>query len=308
MHRSQKVLVVLLASCAACLTLSCGKDKSPTEPDPAPPPGVVWVERWSGTDILLDVVWFDSKFIAVSERGNVYTSPDGIAWTVTNVHSSNIDDLSVVDSQMIAVFGLSGTHTSPDGFTWTQVSTQSLRALCTSDTLCVAFGGGKLLTSTDLITWTERRNVQGYELRDGAWSGSRFVLVNGSYDRDSTLTSEDGIQWTARELDSGEGLNSITWTGTRFFTSGSFGLTYASSDGITWTEKARGNVGDPSVVEILWTGTQLIAVGGSGLIVISDDGDTWTIRPSGTSKPLQSVAWSGERFVVVAQGIILSSP
>jgi hypothetical protein len=53
------------------------------------------------------------------------------------------------------------------------------------------------------------------------------------------------------------------------------------------------------IYDVTWTGTQLVAVGRNGTILTSPDGVDWTSRISGTTNILNSVVWTGDRFVAI---------
>jgi hypothetical protein len=127
------------------------------------PDGETWTARESGVsgegELLGDVAWTGSRFVAVGYPGIVLTSPDGVTWTSRESGTAqNLPSLAWTGGRLVAV-GDSGTIlTSPDGETWTPRSS----------------GTRNYLTSV-------------------AWTGSQLVSVGVKGD---LLTSKDGIAWT----------------------------------------------------------------------------------------------------------------
>ena len=59
---------------------------------------------------------------------------------------------------------------------------------------------------------------------------------------------------------------------------------------------------------VIWSGSRFVAVGNSGTILTSLDGITWTRRTSGTGNALWGLIWSETQFVAVGEyGTILTS-
>jgi eukaryotic-like serine/threonine-protein kinase len=59
---------------------------------------------------------------------------------------------------------------------------------------------------------------------------------------------------------------------------------------------------------VAWSGSKYVAVGVSGTILSSTDGKSWSIQSSGVSSTLYSVTWTGTQFVAVGDaGTILTS-
>ena len=81
-------------------------------------------------------------------------------------------------------------------------------------------GGGKIITSQNGISWTNRsvgdtiingKIVTPGNLTSVAWMDTQFLAVSNSK---AVVTSRDGTTWTVRPDTATGGLNSITWTGT----------------------------------------------------------------------------------------------
>jgi len=85
-------------------------------------------------------------------------------------------------------------------------------------------------------------------------------------------------------------------------------------NGILTSPDGRSWTAQPSgtsraLFDVAWSGSQFVVVGDGGTILTSSDGRSWTAQPSGTSLQLKSVVWSGSEFVIVGDGgTILTSP
>lgn len=97
----------------------------------------------------------------------------------------------------------------------------------------VAVGAGKYATSTDGINWTAGAMPSSTLYNSIAWSGKRFVAVDGSGKHSAVSTN--GATWV-NYTTPGDG-GSVTWAG-NFFIAGALNLTgydaMYSIDGITW--------------------------------------------------------------------------
>ena len=163
-------------------------------------------------------------------------------------------------------------------------TTAELLGVAASESMIVAVGaGGTIMTSPDGREWTPRTSGISAHLRAVAWSGQRFIAVG---DNLAILVSPDGMSWVPASAPRAEGtLCGVTAGGGLIVAVGSAPmLTGASTD--------------------------------TTVILTSPDGLAWTDRgPSLQYRSLQSVAWSGTRFVATAlqesfpaDVIVLTSP
>ncbi len=163
-------------------------------------------------------------------------------------------------------------------------TTAGLLGVAASESMIVAVGtGGTIVTSPDGRAWAPRASGIGAHLRAIAWSGQQFIAVG---DNIAILVSPDGISWTPASAPRAEGAL--------------YGVT------------AGGGL-------IVAVGSSPMLPGGSTdttVILTSPDGLAWTERgPSLQYRSLQSVVWSGTRFVAAAMQesfpadvIVLTSP
>ena len=98
-------------------------------------------------------------------------------------------------------------------------------------------GSGKIHTSTDVITWTERTSGTNYSLNGITYGNSTFLVVGGSGDSNGViLTSSDGVTWSAQSKSGSNHVYRATAFGnSTFIIVGRNGKILKSSDGSNWT-------------------------------------------------------------------------
>ena len=219
-------------------------------------------------------------------------------------HSPSSDfDLSGVvwtGGQLVAVGGGFSSenviYTSPDGGTWIKQAVggdqqEGLNAVCWTGTQLVAVGPqGNVLTSPDGIAWTRRPNLWPEEWVGVAWTGNLLIAVTGV---GTILTSPDGIDWTLRmggDAGARAHFNGLAWSGTLAVAAGGTG--YAKADGEIYTSPdglawtERKLAGAPGLQSVAWTGSKWVAVGG----IFAANGDKTPSRLSAIS--LDGYAWT----------------
>ena len=242
------------------------------------------------------------------------------------------------------ITGYGGVHRSADGgATWTWQS--GLYSTWFSSAFCCAWNGslwcmgsdnGRIGTSPDGITWTNRTSLSSSawgsssSVRSMIWGGDRFVALgtNGK-----CATSFDGINWTNQTQ-----LATTAWGTSQtpyFYTlaySASLGLFMAggnsgqvaySSDGATWTVNTTAlNTAwgaTRTVQAMVGTTSHFIAFADNGYAARSTNGSTWTnitsIRnlSSGTFFNAQQAIFTGSNILVAenvggSSGAIIASP
>lgn len=233
--------------------------------------GATWDQTLSVIGINA-VEWDGQQFLAFRTSGIFYTSPDGENWTEQPTiegatAARRVEDMVVGPAGRMAVGGAGAIYTSPNGLTWTQ-------------------------RLEEQFTLT---------LLGAANNGSQFVISSGE---GTILTSDNGIQFDLSSPGVPGGLDAI-WDGARFIVVGGDGLGASSPDGLDWTDFDTGV--DDDLRAIARGATRYVAVGGDGTIVSSADLMDWRVETSGSAARLESVIWTGERFVVGGQDVLLSS-
>jgi len=233
-------------------------------------------------------------FVAVSDAGKIFSSPDGIVWAPQN----------------------SGVGTS-------------LNAVTYSNGIYMAVGaGGVVLTSGDAITWTLQTSataVNTLELLAVAGNGAGGFVATGANGRIINSTT-NGTSWAVATVNPNAGvnaLNGITFGNSKYVAVGAGGTLQTSTDGNTWlagvwngTPAAAALNGVAYAATITadngitytTTGATFVVIGANGTLVTSPDGATWTLQTTPvTSSNLNAVAY-GRQFVVVGDtGVIFTS-
>lgn len=267
--------------------------------------GTTWVPRVSGTTQLInDVIWSGTQFVAVGNTGYISTSPDGITWTIrTSGTGGNLNTITYNGTTFVARNASASTIvTSTDGITWSAstVSTGSwanaIIWVAALNLYITVSNSGVINTGTSALVWTSRTSGTTQNLYSVVWNGTKLIAVGGN---GVMITSTDGINWSPIYTDPYiSRFDSIVWNTTRseFIVCGyksntSSGYTYTSPDGINWTFRAR----TFSMKSIIWDGSRYISVGESGTINISSNGINW-VNAGPTSTNYPSAYHNGKLF------------
>jgi len=190
--------------------------------------------------------------------------------------------------------------TTDGGATWTrQVSGTGtgnfLQAVsCVPGTTnCWAVGrAGKIVTTTDLVTWTAQTSNTTSYLNSVQCLSTSFCIAVG---QNGTVDTYDGTNWTATTGNGGTGtLADVTCLDTSTcYATGKQGITLLSTTGGTsWTQQAGGGSQANQLNGIsCLSASACYAAGNAGqLLKTTNGGQTWTIPTSGTTTNLSSIA------------------
>lgn len=250
---------------AAVIALLCSVLASPVPyAHAASSSALKWTQAASGTNEAnaswSSVAWSPElgRFVAVgtlavfphTTNQRVATSTDGTHWTM------------VPSASLPTVAGVWRSVTwSPDVGLFVAVAC----ARWTLSTCNTTNDGGRVITSPDGLTWTERSTSDDTaQWASIAWSPtlSLFVAV-GSGPSTRVMTSPDGINWTNRTPAEPNTWTSITWVS-------ALGLFVA------------------------------VASDGSNRVMTSPNGILWTAQAAAEANAWQSIAWSPELGLLVA--------
>ena len=285
--------------------------------------GTFWNNQDSGIfGNINSVANSGSLFAAVTNAGEIATSPNGYTWTTRTSPVSGIALNSIVwsNSQFVAVGNNGSIVTSSNGITWTLRSSgtvASLTGVAWSGSNYLAVGAA-ILTSSDGVSWTLRGAAPHVSYSGLAWSGTRFVAINSAFAIDSTA---DGISWsTASSLPAYCGtcsisLNAIASSGSRLIVVG--GNTTGTA--VVWTSTDVGsdgwtNVTPPAfvspigLVAVTWSGAEFVTAGYNGNIATAVNGTTWMVRNSGTSNAFTSATATTSKYILGSGSTIYTSP
>lgn len=174
--------------------------------------GVHWTTVATGTTEFTGVCWGSNQFVAVGYYRNIRTSSDGINWVYRGPGGSeSLSDVVWGTNGFIAVGGMfsdppSILH-SLDGVTWNSRDTgtysDGFYGVSWGNGVYVAVGyNGKIMISTNGITWTQCYAPSGTILRGVSFYDNQFIIVGHS---GLIMTSHRGGEWTL--IDSGTSNN-----------------------------------------------------------------------------------------------------
>ncbi len=157
---------------------------------------------------------------------------------------------------------------------------------------------GRILTSTDGLSWVPRVSGTTEWLVAVAYGAGQFVIVGES---GRVLRSPDGITWTpATGVGTTTRLNGVLYAGGRWIAVGESGIILTSADANTWAPVAS-PVSNRWLHGIAYGAGTYCVVGQSGTILTSPDARTWTVRNSTTTRNLEVVTFMNNYFTAVGE-------
>jgi photosystem II stability/assembly factor-like uncharacterized protein len=151
--------------------------------------GTTWTNEFLGSSYLRGLVWSGARFIAVGDRGHIFTSPTAAPSSWTHQQLPTGQDLRGIAYDPAAGFVIVGGNlstgpvifTSSDGTNWIPrfiSGVQLLYSVIRAGNLWVATGyDGLVVTSPDGATWTRKQAPTTHELYAGAWNGTEFLTI-----------------------------------------------------------------------------------------------------------------------------------
>lgn len=180
-----------------------------------------------------------------------------------------------------------------------------------------SYGGDNITASTaDGAQWTIGKKEARYVnyLRGLGFGNQLFLGLGGDPgsvgdSKPFVATSEDGITWSEFVPVAGRNiLRRVTWGNDRFVAVGDRGRRATSSDGRTWNDAPDVKAID-TLVDVACGNGVFAGVGLHGLRMSTTDGLKWTARQIGEEgEHLNTIVWTGDRFVAVGQGATFISP
>ena len=247
-----------------------------------------------------------SLFVAVGHRGLRLVSADGIEWTHAQAGKEGETYRAVAfgNGRFAAVGSYGGSNifaSTADGETW-QIGTKDakyvsyLRGIGFGNKKFLGLGGdpGAVGESRPFVMTTE----------DGqTWSEPIPNVVN-----QALLPDAAAIQPGAKPPPSSKNmLRRVAFGNERFVAVGDRGRRSVSKDGREWTDTPNVKAID-TLIDVAFGNGVFVGVGLHGLRMSSPDGVTWSERLIGEEgEHINSVVWTGERFVAVGQGATYTS-
>jgi hypothetical protein len=284
--------------------------------------GIPWLGP--GYELFRGIAYGQAGFVAISGFNHVATSSDGTNWVgAANLQytAPPLNGIAYGQGKYIAVGEVGTLISSPNGVDWTNQQLGQAGALydVTSggDTL-IAVGAGAtsttsigsqtILTSTDGVSWHPSSLPNGPPMFGATYGNDRFVAVGSLGDDSISQFSLDGTNWSYGDTFFGENLRTAgsgVVFGNNVFVSVGAGwqmgsgwgpLIAMSTDGNHWRQISTSNY----LSAVAFGGGRFIAVGGQ--IMVSTNAVDWQTVPSGTTSPLNGIAYGQGKYVAVGEG------
>jgi len=294
------------------------------------------LDNWSTNQVstnsfgLNQVVYGNGRFVAAggqSDGGAILSSEDGATWTVRAngyccSNPSLVWGLAYGSGRFVAVGHFGGVATSTNGIHWsfTNVPTAGYAVAYGAGRFVAVGGAGvsNIFTSTDGLTWTQRRS-HATEERDivsvtfGALPGGglRFVAI-GPNDGFIYVSSDGGATWTRSSIAGG---GDVSYANGLFFVPLGNGTNLLSTNAVSWNATSTGLTGTLGKVTYaagLYIARVLKAggwAGASSSFATSVNGTNWLLRSGQTEPQLpgpgsnSGFAFDGHRFVTVGSRV-----
>ncbi len=284
--------------------------------------GITWTAQRTGASAILQVVYGNSIYIAVT-ASLTFTSSDGVSWVSASTGL-------VVSNQQLAfgngIFVMSTATasttvaTSTDGITWA-LTAHGLGSIASAGVIygnsgfvflsVAAITGRQISASADGITWVP--GSVGTQTFTSIASGAGVIVACGCFG--TGFVSSDGVTWTGvdTKIVSSTAVNptGVVFVNDRFMMFGLAGALSTSTDGTTWTlqTSAATAFGASNIVTVAFGAGAYVAAGSAGALASSPDGVTWTARTSqfGANNVFKVRFLNSSLFVAVGTGGIIST-
>lgn len=170
---------------------------------------------------------------------------------------------------------------------------------------------GKIITSTDGETWTQRTSGVATHLRYVVYGNNKFVAAG---DSGTILTSTDGITWTAVTGYTGDTVSLLYGDGVflAMATATNTYEIYISTDGNTWTKQyTTSNTYCMTFVDFdpYYRKPQFVGVGKNGITIYGWNGGTqWGTSYAANDASFYSIAYGNSSYVACDDTKIYHSP
>lgn len=236
--------------------------------------------------------WYDGMRLKTADISQV-SLDTGKTWSVAKILYQPIDSAQTWTEKIVTFKGI-GSFKSPDTLKWVSLYTTDLSGgAYHNEHISIIVGHyGKVIKSTDAISWTSTQSFNLSDLESVAWGDSQFVAVGSNC---NIISSHDATRWIQRSM---TGLRNIKWCNNQFVAVGQNGIILTSTDGITWNNQVQPE--GAFLYDVCWGGSKYVATGTDGLILASSDRSTWTKVESGTLQNLYSIVWGNGMFIATA--------
>lgn len=203
--------------------------------------------RWSNPvpfgGNIFDMAYGLGLTVAVTERGQIFTSDDLVFWEPRDSGTTNSLRAVTFFGERLVITGERGTVLYADSlqdFHALSLGTDDwLEGLAVSEDLLVAVGDtGAIYTSTTGAAWARHNTSIANWLTSVAWGQGTFVLVG---EGGTIATSPNGTNWTRRTSGTTRTLKRVAWMNNQFWIVGEGGLVLTSPNGgVNWSPLPSG--------------------------------------------------------------------
>lgn len=203
--------------------------------------------RWSNPapfgGNVFDTTYGLGLTVAVTERGQIFTSEDLLFWEPRDSHTTNSLRAVTFLGERLVITGERGTVVWGDSlfdFHALSLGTSDwLEGVAASTNLLVAVGDtGAIYTSRDGVAWARQTSTITNWLTGVAWGAGTFVIVG---EQGLIATSANGTNWTKRTSGTTRNLKRVAGMNNQFWAVGDAGLILSSSGGgAAWTPVVSG--------------------------------------------------------------------
>ncbi|MEJ8303877.1 cadherin-like beta sandwich domain-containing protein [Saccharibacillus sacchari] len=166
-------------------------------------------------------------------------------------------------------------------------------------------GGGKIVTSSNGSSWTERTVDAGYtdSFLNVTYASGKWVLTGNS---GRVYTSSDALTWTNYSTgNTAFNISGVAYGNSTYVLAANSGNLYYSSDATTWTNVKPDTI---NFLGVAYGNGLFVAVGDNGVTYTSPNGVTWTSRgPIASGNSLYSVRYLNGTFYATSDGLIATS-
>lgn len=279
-----------------------------------------------GTGAASGIVWTGSQFVVTGTAGVTATSTNATTWTLIDKGCSLALGYVTVNNRIFncpigavssGILELVGTAHQPTVFIGAAgnsniVGKQGAYS-SNADLFVIPSISGTVLTSSDAVTWTQRRIIS-QSATGIANVGSVAYFSNGVIAATAgggVYSSTNGTSWTTNPVTGASNLAQVAWNSTYGYVvvggTLSTPFIYTSPDLVTWTARTSPVAQGLSFVV---NGSRFVALGYNGAIIYSTDGITWTSTTLGTLVQFAiNLIWTGSQFIAsYLNGTLLTSP
>lgn len=272
------------------------------------PDGVEWTEQGalSGPSSALgvnDMIAGPGGYLAVGNRGALFTSADGREWDLqTEIEFESAPRAIAWDGHRFVMPGASGAMiSSTNRETWVVATpfdeTMTYVGWLGSEFVAVGNNGAGGYSMSGSV-WTPFATGVTAQLLGVATGGGIVVAVGAG---GAIVSSPDLVTWDMETSGTTAALNAVVWTGQRFIAAGDDNTVLTSEDGATWTPRDSAIQPEFGQLEVAVSNGIVHLLAGDlsdGNIAYSTDGIAWEAVDAGAESAVVTGAWLDGFYVL----------